>query len=401
MNLLKQLLIATVVLLVVSCKDKNPQQETDNLFKFKDYINYTTSGIISIADPIQIGLANEVEGWDVNTEISDKVISISPSVKGKLSALNSRTMVFKPEENLKPDTEYSVTVSLSKIYPNVPSEYKKFNFKFKTIQPSFSLNTNSLQSYSKEWQYIEGVLKSADVLPIETVKNLVSATQKGKKLNIKWQEASLSARVYEFKIDSIRRFKDDSEIDISWSGKKHGIDNNGSAKKQIPGISNFTIIDVEVFQTPEQHLAINFSDPIKKQQNFKGLVAIENAKNLKYVVDGNVLKVYPDSRVIGNVKVDIFQGIKNTDNYKLKKTFSEQIAFEQQKPAVRLISSGVILPNSSNLKFNFQAVNLRAVDVRVIKIYENNVYNFYKRITLTELIDIISDVLGAELLKKQ
>ncbi len=385
MNLFKQLLISAIVLLVISCKDKNPQQETDNLFKFKEYVYYTTSGLVSVTEPIQIGLAKEVEGWDTNTEISDKIISISPFVKGKLSALNSRTLVFTPEENLKPDTEYSITVNLSKIYTNVPSEFKKYTFKFKTIQPNFTINTNNLQSYSKEWQYIEGVLKSADVLPIETVKTLVSATQKGKKLKIKWQPVLQSSTVYEFKIDSINRFKDDSEIEINWSGKKHGIDNKGSAKKQIPGISNFTIVNVDVIQTPEQHLAINFSDPLKKQQNFKGLVAIENTKNLKYVVDGNVLKVYPDSRVIGTIQVDVFQGIKNTDGYKLKKVFSEKIAFEQVKPAVRLVSSGVILPNSNNLKFNFEAVNLKAIDVRVIKIYESNVLQFLQENNLDGL----------------
>ncbi len=385
MNFFKQFLITTIVLLLVSCKDKNPQQETDNLFKYKEYIYYTTSGVVSIVDPIQIGLAKEVEGWNENTELSDHIISIAPSVKGKLSVINSRTVAFKPEENLKPDTEYSVTVNLSKIYNNIPSEFKKYTFKFKTIQPNFTINTNNLQSYSKEWQYIEGVLRSADVLPIETVRTLVSATQKGKKLNIKWQPVLQSTTVYEFKIDSIHRFKDDSEIEINWSGKKHGIDNKGSAKKQIPGISNFTIVNVEVIQTPEQHLAINFSDPLKKQQNFKGLVAIQNTKTLKYVVDGNVLKVYPDSRVIGNVQVDVFQGIKNTDNYKLKKVFSENIAFEQVKPAVRLVSSGVILPNSNNLKFNFEAVNLKAVDVRVIKIFENNVLQFLQENNLDGL----------------
>uniref|UniRef100_UPI003565A591 alpha-2-macroglobulin family protein n=1 Tax=Lutibacter sp. TaxID=1925666 RepID=UPI003565A591 len=37
---------------------------------------------------------------------------------------------------------------------------------------------------------------------------------------------------------------------------------------------------------------------------------------------------------------------------------------------------GVILPNSNDLKFNFEAVNLKAVDVRIIKIFENNILQF-------------------------
>ena len=64
-----------------------------------------------------------------------------------------------------------------------------------------------------------------------------------------------------------------------------------------------------------------FQTLLKKQQNFDGLVTIQNTKNPKYIVDGNVLKAYPDSKITGNVQVDVFQGIKNTDGYKLKNRF--------------------------------------------------------------------------------
>ncbi len=382
MKLKNVVLFLLISVSIVSCKKKNPQKETDNLFKFKEYVHYSTSGVVSVAENIQIGLANEVEAWEPNTKISDKIVSISPSVKGKLTAINSRTLSFDPEEGLTPDTEYTVKVNLSKIYNKVPSEFKSYTFKFRTIQPNFTINTNNIQSYNKEWQYLEGVLKSADIVSLETAKNLVSATQKSKSLTIKWLPVLQSSTVYEFKIDSIRRFEEGSEIEIKWSGKKYGIDNEGNSKTTIPGINNFSIVKVNVLQSPEQHLALNFSDPIKKQQTFKGLVAIQNAKNLKYVVDGNVLKIYPDVRITGNVQVDVFPGIKSVDGYKLKKSFSEKIAFEQLKPAVKLISNGVILPNSNDLKFNFEAVNLRAVDIRVIKIFENNVLQFLQENTL-------------------
>ena len=60
----------------------------------------------------------------------------------------------------------------------------------------------------------------------------------------------------------------------------------------------------------------------------------------------------------------------------MKTPFSETISFEEIQPQVRLISNGTILPNSQELKFNFEAVNLKAVDVRVIKIFEDNILQF-------------------------
>ena len=75
--------LVVLIIVVISCKKKNSQEDTDNLFKFKDYIYYTTSGVISVKDPIQVGLAKEVEDWEPDSEISEDVLAISPSVKGK------------------------------------------------------------------------------------------------------------------------------------------------------------------------------------------------------------------------------------------------------------------------------------------------------------------------------
>ena len=65
MRFQKHFLIALIALVTIaSCKKKNPQEETDNLFKFKEYINYATSGVVSTDSDIQIGLAKEIEGWE-------------------------------------------------------------------------------------------------------------------------------------------------------------------------------------------------------------------------------------------------------------------------------------------------------------------------------------------------
>ncbi|WP_323027670.1 alpha-2-macroglobulin family protein [Gelidibacter japonicus] len=365
------------LLLVVSCKkDGTPNEETDNLFKFRDYISYTTAGRVSIADPIIINLTKDVEGWTIGQEISDKIVTIKPHIQGKLLVENAHALVFKPDETLQPDTEYSVTVKLDKIYKNQPKEFGAYTFQFKTIAPNFNVVTNNLQSYSKNWQYLEAALKSADIIDIKDAKQLVEAWQNGKKLKLQWNESIEKSKVFEFKIDSINRLIEDSEILVKWNGKAIKADNSGENKFSIPGINNFTIVNVEVVQTPEQYLSLNFSDPLKKQQNFDGLVTIQNSKNPKFIVDGNVLKVYPSSKLVGDILVDVFQGISNTDGFKLKKQFSETISFEELKPQVRLISNGTILPNSNELKFNFEAVNLKAVDVRIIKIFEDNVLQF-------------------------
>lgn len=373
---LKSTFITVFIILGITLSCKKKEVSTDNLFKFKDYINRTTAGRVSVIEPIQINLTKDIEGWVANQEILDDIFSISPKVNGKLIAKNANSFSFVPDTTLTPETEYTVSVKLGKLYSGIPSEFKNYTFKFKTITPNFTVNTNDLQSYTKEWQYLEGVIRLADVTPFENVKQLIEASQNKKALAITWIESYDKSKVFEFKIDSIHRLVDDSKINVKWNGKAIQSKNEGENVIAIPGINNFTIVNVNAVQSPEQYLSINFSDPLKKQQNFDGLVSIQNIKKPKFIVDGNVLKVYPGTRVVGNLQIDVFQGIRNTENFKLKTPFSELISFEELKPSVRSITGAGILPNSQDLKYNFEAVNLRAVDIRVIKIFENNVLQF-------------------------
>ena len=368
------LLLTAIIFSVTSCKKTNQSTNNDNIFRYRDYVYYTTSGHVSINDPLKMVMAKDVPSWEANKEVTDAIFSISPSVDGKLQTTNKRTLIFQPNEPLKSNTEYSVTLKLDKLFPN--AKFKKYKFSFKTIEQNFKVDVGSLQSYSKDWQYLTGKIHLADVISLEHAKQLINASQKGKNLKITWDEVQIIDNHFPFTIDSIQRFEDDSKIDIKWNGKKFDIDNKGENTFKITGKNNFSIANVTVLQSPELHMQINFSDPLKKQQDFNGLVSVEKAGKLKYVVDGNVLKVYPSNRIIGNVNVEVFKGIKSSDGFKLRKPYSQRVAFEQLKPQIKLVNSGVILPNSNNLKFNFEAVNLKYVDVRVIKIYEDNVLQF-------------------------
>jgi uncharacterized protein YfaS (alpha-2-macroglobulin family) len=363
-----------IIVLFTSCKTKN-NKDNDNLFKYREYIAYTTSGVVSTSDPIKIVFSKDVEKLEPNSDIDKNILNISPSINGKLQLTDKRTLIFKPNQPFKPNTEYKVTLKLNKLF-KTEKGFKDYTFSFKTIKQNFTITTNDSQSYSKDYQYLNGSIKLADNVSLDKVKQIIKATQKGKSLPIKWEEDVISAKNYNFKIDSIKRFEEDSKITIKWNGKPINADNIGENTINIIGKNKFSVTKISVEHAPELHLKINFSDPLKKQQNFNGLVSVEKAKNLKYIVDGNVLNVYPKNRIVGNVTVEIHRGIKSSDNHKLTKGITEIVTFEQLKPEIKLLSNGVILPDSNNLRINFKAVNLKAVDVTVIKIYEKNVLQF-------------------------
>ncbi|MDP5091736.1 MAG: hypothetical protein NWQ17_00405, partial [Polaribacter sp.] len=60
--------LITVFLVIISCTKDNIQP--NNIFKFKEYIKFTTSGIVSVEEKITVNLAKDVDGWEPNQEIT-------------------------------------------------------------------------------------------------------------------------------------------------------------------------------------------------------------------------------------------------------------------------------------------------------------------------------------------
>ncbi len=383
------------IVLILSCKKQDDKSiaeaNASQLNKYQDYISDVSSGVISVLDNVYVVLKTPVEGWDDNQELSNDVFKVSPRVKGKVFAVNNRTIAFKPEEGFEEDTAYTFTLDLEDLVKDLDEDLDdEFVFTVKTLKQQFSVITDNLQSYSKEWQYIDGTITASDQMQFDIAKQLISVSQKGKKVSIKFSDYIDKSRQFNFRIDSIQRYEEDSEIEIKWSGKEFDIDSEGSETMTIPGKNNFSVLSIAVSNTDNQYVEINFSDPLKKNQNFNGLVTISGASSLKYTVNGNVLKVYPKQELTGTLEVSVFEGIQSEDNYRLKNTYRENISFQQPNPEIRLLQSGVILPTSDNLKFNFEAINLRAVEVQVIKVFENNILQFLQNNNLDGTSDLRS-----------
>jgi uncharacterized protein YfaS (alpha-2-macroglobulin family) len=430
----KGLVLAFCVFFIFqSCGRKSAADFNSDFSLFKDYIVSFTGGIVSSESDIRVVLAFDKKDWKVNQELDDDLFDISPNIRGKVVALSSNTLAFIPEKKLNPGTEYQVTLNLDKLI-TLPKEKEaalsKFNFTVKTIKQDFTINTIDIQSYSKQYQYLNCVLKTADNIDIDTAIKLVSASQKGNNLKIKFEKKSGTAKEFNFIIDSIQRYDEATNLEIAYDGSDFDIDQKGQLDYAITSINEFKIVKVDVPDGSNQSVLINFSEPLEKGQDFKGLVSIQNTNNLKFSTQGNVLKVYftneavakkevpapvvvqepvyasvdsssvvvdsatvavdsvaeevvevvpdetPEPVITGELLLEVFEGIESQYGKKMDSNYTEKITFDQIKPSVRFIKNGTILPSSNNLKLNFEAVNLSAVDVKVYKIYKNNILQF-------------------------
>lgn len=372
----KPLLLFALIMLISSCKNKELTKEFDNLHRYQEYISQVSQGIISTKSDVRVVLNEPITAWESGVPLDKGLFIANPGVKGNVVALNNKTIAFVPETGFNPDTEYTFTLAVDKIIKEVPKELSTLTFGVKTLKQQFNVYTTPLQSYTGERQYLDGQLRSADVLDLTTVKKLISVYQNGKAVQLKFDETVKEGTQFQFKIDSIQRFEEDTMLEIQWDGSKQNIDSKGQSTILIPGKNNFVVLNVTTEATDRQVLLISFSDLIKKGQDFKGLVVLEGDNTPKFSADGNTLKVYPSLEITGMRNIEVFEGIESAEGHKLKSKFEERITFEDPKPEVRMLSSGSILPSSNNLKINFEAINLKAVDVAVFKIYSNNILQF-------------------------
>ena len=366
------LLFISSILFLSSCK-KQQKPLNNKGFNYSEYIYNHTSGVVSTQEEIKIFL---VKASEVTNEDLKKAFNTQPEAEGKLEIINNKQIVFKPQKPLLNNQEYIVNLNLEKLYPKHTKTLSPYSFKFKTKTQDFNINTQALQSYNKDWQYIVGEIKTNDVTSIDKIKQVLTATQNNKQLSIKFDEINIDTDVFPFKIDSIYREVDDSKIHINYNGKILNVDKNETREINIIGKNNFKVVDVKVVNNAEQYIEINFTDALQKNQNLKGLISIQGVNDLKYIISGNLVKVYPDNTLKGDLKVFIHQGIKNTYGYSYQTTVSKTLSFDEPKPEIKFSKSGNILPNSDNLNIQFQAINLNAVEVTIYKIFESNILQF-------------------------
>ncbi|SHI46810.1 hypothetical protein SAMN05444363_0694 [Flavobacterium terrae] len=436
-------------LIFQACGRKSAADFNSDFSLFKGIITNFTGGLVSAQSDIRVVFAFDKKEWKTNQVLDSDLFDISPSVDGKVIALSSNTIAFVPEKKLDPNTEYQVTLKLKDII-EVKEELSEFKFTVKTLKQDFTVNTDDIQSYSKEYQYLNGTLKTADIIDFETAQKLISAEQKGNDLKIKFIKSTTSGTEFKFIIDSIQRFDEESIVEINYDGSDYDIEQEGKIEYNVTAKNDFKAVKVYKEDEENKTLLINFSEPLQKGQDFKGLISIQNTDNLKFSTQGNLLKVYFDSTlaptveevtevtpveeepiaaaepaeatmvvdtaalavaaseavdsaaaivetepeplaveyvepeedetpvqtIAGEVLVEIFQGIESEYGNKMQKDHKTTFSFDQIKPSIKFTKNGTILPSSNNLKLNFQTVNLGAVDVKVYKIYKNNILQF-------------------------
>lgn len=374
------LIILTIFTTLESCKRSSADQMKTITVDpaFREFVDGFTTGPVSTETGIIVRLnVDAADSMMINQPADPSLFSFKPSIKGSATWTDLRTIKFQPEEKLPPNTYFEVQFKLSKLV-KVPDSLKNLVFSFHTIGQDFEVFIESSRAYSQQdlsKERLTGYVLTADTETEENIRNIIKAEQNGKSLPVTWSQDA-GRRKHQFTVDSIVRGVKESDVKISYNGRNIGNDKKGLLTYKIHGINEFVITDVVTRRFPEEVIIIRFSDPLKETQELEGKIKLGKFFNYSYVINFHELFIYPALDIPGEEYLSISKSILNFNGKSLEKEYSQRIKFENLAPNVRFVSNGTILPSSNGMILPFEAVNLKAVDVKIIKIYQSNIPQF-------------------------
>lgn len=357
-----------------------PGKKPDNYNqRYAKYIEAFTSGTVSKKSFIRVHLSTGVKTLaDVGTADQRDLFSFSPSLKGKVYWIDAQTIEFRPNKAMEAGTSYKATFDLGRV-TDTEKGLEQFEFEFKVISPGISVKNNGLvsqNSTSLDYMRLKGEVKTSDEEDAKLLEKTLSVDFP-QKLHIKWQHDPAN-KISVFVIDSIKKIEKDNKLILNWNGSAIDADDKGSTELLVPALDVFRVMDIRAVQNDEDYVLVQLSEPVNVAQDLTGMITVGTLSDLRYTIDRSQIKIYAAETLEGNYEVTVNTGIENLNGKKIKAGKTANVVFEKKLPSVVIAGTGTILPNSGKLILPFEAVNLNAVDVTIVKIYEHNIPQFFQ-----------------------
>ncbi len=370
------LLVVALATLACSPNGTNKASNDSESVRFSQHIEAFTNGLIFKRSNIEVRFSSEIEDAKAGAKAADDIMTISPKVAGTFTWADKQSLVFTPSEDMKSGQMYNMSVDVGEV---IRGTSDKFTFKCQIISQHAKIDTETLLPYSiynlKDNQ-LKGELAFTDNISFNLAKEAFSATQEGNNLKIEWSESGDNNKSFNFTIHNVKRSDKASEINLKVDGKKVGIKSDITRDITVAALGNFAVESQKIGSEPNQFIEILFTEPLLPSQNLDGLITLDSGDKFTTRIENNIITVFPTRKLSGSVELKLFTGISSVSGDKLKSNINYQLSFEAIKPAVEFIGKGSILPESSSLSIPFRAVGLREVQVRIIKIFQNNIASF-------------------------
>ena len=357
---------AILLFSAVSCD----QSKGDYALSVSSEIRTTDPVVITVPDAYVINVG------DNTPDELKKLVQITPKREFSVSLIDERTAAVFFAEPLEFNSEYKIQIDAGKL---VGKKSRKISYDFKTLAPEIHYEVGGITIYPDEEDkyYLDIVITTSDPVGNDYIEKGIILS---KDFPVSWQHAE-DGLVHRLSINDIIPEKKQSVFTVS---RKYELFNDmGSWSFNIPAEGVFVIISAEPFLDPYRY-EIVFSSALDKKQVMANLVKLPKAGKLRFLIDRNKLTIYPTVEDVQQQTVNISKLIKNTKGEQLGFDWEQTFDVPQKEPFVKFSTKGVVLPSSNGNKLFFQSQNYAKVQVRVHRIFENNMLQYLQSERLDE-----------------
>ncbi len=324
-----------------------------------------------------------LQKWD-----STAYIEFSPSVKGAFKWNSSSELMFSPAKGFQPGAEYTATLtslllSHSKIKYSLPAE-KTFHFhtaplRITDTHISYARGKNAsnvVVQLDVSFNYDINLEKAASHLQLSSNGNNISVmtTNEGSGSTLSLQFAPVST------LDQETPLKIQMNKGIPVSNSSYVSANDTAIDSSIPSRFNLTVTGVIASHDGnEGTITVNMSQPVL-EDNLKSMITIEphvpfdvSLNDAGFTITSS--KLSPDK----TYQLTISSKLEGAFGGKMKTDYSTSVFFGKLKPSVSFVNQkGMYLSSNGYKNLALNIVNIPAVQVTVIKVYENNLEQFMR-----------------------
>lgn len=365
------ILLALVV--VAGCQSRKPPLDAASADAWAKFVVGHTSGVVSRKAEVRVLFAEDVAAPKA---LDDATLSIKPAVNGALALRNARELVLTPAAELKPGQEYQVTLA-AKGLEGAPQGIEPYQFSFVVQTPQFDVSMAELESDPQDDRrmVLRGTVTTADAEGSSAVESMLRATYRGEGLPATWTHSG-DGREHVFTLTGLLRQPQAVVAELVLDGKAIGAARTELRSATVPATGEFAVLNVQAVEDEgRKQIQVSFSDALDESQDLNGLVRF-SAGEFTTRIESNRITVYPAAEQNGDVTVTLEAGIRNRRGSRLAATAMHTVKLTSEKPQVRFVGNGVVLPDAKQLTVAFEAVSARSVQVIATRVFPDNIPQF-------------------------
>ncbi|MET0281402.1 MAG: hypothetical protein ABW278_09815, partial [Steroidobacteraceae bacterium] len=332
-----------------------------------------SSGVVPRRSEIRVLFASDVAA---PKRLDAATLRIEPAVDGELALRGARELVLVPKAPLKPGQEYHVTLSPRGL-AGVPQDIGAYQFTFHVQTPQYDLALSDLESDPQADQRMiqRGVVATADSEQAASVEKMLRASYRDNAVTATWTHSG-DGREHSFTLAGLERQAAAATLSIAIDGQPIAAGDAETRSVVVPALGEFAVVNALAQEDDgRKQIQVSFSDSLDAGQDLKGLVRLSDGA-FTTRIEGNRIAIYPADDPSGQVTVTIEAGVRNRRGERLAQTYTQALTLESQKPQVRFVGNGVILPEAKQLTIPFEAVSARSVQVIATRVFPDNIPQF-------------------------